>query len=185
QNPGDCLFEALCHQLKYTKTADTKPRELRQNLVAYIKQNTQLENGDHVMTLFDTTTNDEWRVNSKQNEKKSADEMKLSYYTDSYMNKPETTGDTLMIWACSQLYDVDFEIFPSASDRSYKISAKDDDSIRATVRLGFVGQAYFVSLVSTNKESTEFMYLLGRKIKACDQVTEIKKQAGLMSDLGL
>ncbi|CAH1781419.1 unnamed protein product, partial [Owenia fusiformis] len=57
---GDCLFQALSHQMAYTQTANIDHRDLRQNLVTYVMHHPQLPNGEHVTTQFDTTIMNDW-----------------------------------------------------------------------------------------------------------------------------
>ncbi|CAH1783117.1 unnamed protein product [Owenia fusiformis] len=194
---GDCLFQALSHQLAYTKTANIDHRDLRQRLVEYVKLHPQLPNGDHVTTQFCTIIINEWTQYKNSSHPMNDDEKtKLAWYTESYMNRPGTWGDNLMIWAFTQLFNADVEIFSQGSENSYKI-ANVNSASRVIVRLGYVPQKiandnsdgrvmvrqiHFISLVSLKE--LEEMFNLGKKISKCDQITQMREQAGYMCELG-
>ncbi|CAH1780655.1 unnamed protein product, partial [Owenia fusiformis] len=149
EGSGDCLFQALSHQLAYTKTANIDHIDLREKLVKYAKHHPLLPNGEHVTTQFDTTIIDDWtRYNASHLEINDDEKTKLAWYTESYMNKPGTWGDNLMIWAFTQLFDVDVEIFSQGSENSYKITANNNSDNKVIVRLGYIPHTHFLSLVS-------------------------------------
>ncbi|CAH1795824.1 unnamed protein product, partial [Owenia fusiformis] len=146
---GDCLFEALAQQLDHLNIIALDHRELRNNLVSYVKNNYIMPNKEHVMTLFDDKSNEELKnyMFTRPDNDEYDNTVLLSWYTESYMNKPRTWGDTIMIWACTKLFNVNVKIYTAGHDEPYTLVPTEDGTMRGVIKLGYISELHFVGLV--------------------------------------
>ncbi|CAH1790523.1 unnamed protein product [Owenia fusiformis] len=147
---GDCLFEALSDQLKRLTSAQVSANDLRRLLLECIQVHPILPNGEHVMTLFDSGDNKEWRQFAATfDSNEDLHTRQLSWYTNEYMVRPGVWGDNVMLYAFAKLYGIDVAIYSARTDEPYKIAADDEpgNQQRMTAKLGYVTHLHFASLV--------------------------------------
>ncbi|CAH1776535.1 unnamed protein product [Owenia fusiformis] len=147
---GDCLFESLADQLLLLTSLQVDKHDLRQRLVTYIREHPTLPNGEHVMTMFDAEKNVEWQSYLANREQALTDDIhseQLEWYTNDYMAKPGVWGDNVIIYAFTQLCDIDVVVYTAGVDEPYTVTANDENEERKIARLGYIPHFHFVSLL--------------------------------------
>ncbi|CAH1799250.1 unnamed protein product, partial [Owenia fusiformis] len=129
-------------------------------------------NGEHVMSLFEEPP--EWHQYARtysgiaELDQENLMAIQHCWYTDEYMNKTGTWGDLIVIWAFSQVYKTDIQIFSSDASHPYVIQAKDGKEARYSVKLGYMPHVHFVSLIKQSDTTmTRKKGTLGDSIDKC------------------
>ncbi|CAH1776734.1 unnamed protein product [Owenia fusiformis] len=179
---GDCLFKSLADQLMLLTSFRMNNHELRDHLVSYIRGHPTQPNCDHVMALFDADKNEPWQTYLSARDLSATDDIydvQLVWYTSEYMTDSTVWGDNVILYAFTQLYNMDVVVHIAGVDEPYIMTGENGNQERKQAKLGYIPQLKFVSLVEkkdnvhqTRKLLTDFIVESQKYVKLEDNKTE-------------
>lgn len=125
EGKGNCMFHALCDQLKFKKEIVITHQELRKKLVEYLRQHPSLSDGTELAGFI---TNPSW-TNYLQK-----------------MAEDGTWGDHLILLAAANCYECDILVVSSTPSHDCPITPVPPISSAVLLILGHIVEEHYVSL---------------------------------------
>lgn len=123
---GNCMFHALCHQLKYKKHLEISHQDLRNELVKYLHEHSKMADGTELAVFIDRFAS--W----------------TEYLHD--MAQDGKWGDHVILFAAANCYKCDIHVISSVPSHDCTVRPDPPISDAAQLVLGHVVEVHYVSL---------------------------------------